>query len=292
VPTASAAIRGEHPDTSGETYGVVGTSNSPAGAGMAAANLNGGADLVLDGSVDGEADTRLWEWGVDRASATDESFLLTNSGAGRLNLDVSGDIFGDTIDVEEVKISGSTVIDDTGEWMGTGSTVPCPGCVGSSDIADGSIASSDLGSGSVTGTKIASGAVGASAIRSNAVTNIHLADDAVTGAEILDGSITAADLDSTSGIYFSKDQLYEREVSGSVIPTYNIDLEASCDDANDLPVAGSCYHGYSAALKAFKFFATDWTSSSFPATWTCFFNNASTTETYTAYARIVCLSVP
>ena len=56
VPTASAAIRGEHPDTSGENYGLVGTSASLDGAGIAAANLDGGPDLVLDGSVNGEVD--------------------------------------------------------------------------------------------------------------------------------------------------------------------------------------------------------------------------------------------
>ena len=49
VITGTAAIRGEQPDFSGETYGVVGTSASPDGAGFGAANTAGGPDLVLDG---------------------------------------------------------------------------------------------------------------------------------------------------------------------------------------------------------------------------------------------------
>jgi hypothetical protein len=50
VPSAVAAIKGTVPDPTGETYGVVGISNSPDGAGVGAANTAGGPDLVLDGS--------------------------------------------------------------------------------------------------------------------------------------------------------------------------------------------------------------------------------------------------
>jgi hypothetical protein len=204
---------------------------------------------------------------------------------------VSGDIFGDTIDVEEVKISGSTVIDDTGEWMGLGSTVPCPGCVGSSDIADGSIASSDLGSGSVTGTKIASGAVGASAIRSNAVTNIHLADDAVTGAEILDGSITAADVVG-GGLYSAKTQLYAREVDQAFPAVQGVlDVSAMCDDANDLALNGSCHSVNTSGIELYSTADSHWTDPTQPAEWTCwFYNRLAVSSTITA--RILCVSVP
>ena len=118
IPTASAAIRGEHPGTSGETYGVIGTSESPIGGGVAAANLNGGPDLVLDGSADGEPDARLWEWGLDRASATDWSFRFGNSGAGDMTLEVAGTMKATELD--------------------------CPGCVSSATIADGTVASADV----------------------------------------------------------------------------------------------------------------------------------------------------
>ncbi len=92
VPTATAAIKGTIPDATGETYGVVGISNSPDGAGVAAANAAGGADLVLDGSLDGFADARLTEQGIDRPSPGARTFSLSNSIGGTLNLSVAGEV--------------------------------------------------------------------------------------------------------------------------------------------------------------------------------------------------------
>jgi preprotein translocase subunit Sec61beta len=92
VPTATAAIKGSVPDTTGEVYGVVGISNSPDGAGMAAANAAGGPDLVLDGSLDGFADAHLTEQGIDRPSPGARTFFLTNSVGGTLNLSVAGEV--------------------------------------------------------------------------------------------------------------------------------------------------------------------------------------------------------
>ena len=92
VPTATAAIRGSSPDTTGEVYGVVGISASPDGAGVAAANAAGGPDLVLDGSADGFADAHLSERSIDRPSPDIESFSFTNSIGGTLNLSVDGEV--------------------------------------------------------------------------------------------------------------------------------------------------------------------------------------------------------
>ena len=66
----------------GETYGVVGVSASPDGAGIGAANTAGGADLVLDGAADGAVDTVLRESGIYRTSASKQVFNLANPGAG------------------------------------------------------------------------------------------------------------------------------------------------------------------------------------------------------------------
>jgi len=241
VQTASAAIRGENPETSMEAYGVVGTSASVDGAGLAAANTVGGPDLVLDGSYDGVPGAELSEWGLDRPGPTDQTFTFRNSDAGSLHLVVAGDISGHTVDFQELKISGSTVIDNSGEWIGSGDMLPCVDCVTAAEIANGSVATVDLADNSVTGAKIASGAIGtseinhdsvnsvhiidgavdsddlangsvtvpklavgavsAAAIRNNAVANNHLADDAVTSAEILDGSVTTDDLADGSVSY-------------------------------------------------------------------------------------------
>ena len=97
VGTARAAIRGEAPDPTGETYGVVGTSSSPDGAGLGAVNTAGGADLVLDGFADGETDTAISQWGIDRASPGVETFSIANTGGGVMNLWVQGHLAADAL---------------------------------------------------------------------------------------------------------------------------------------------------------------------------------------------------
>ena len=64
MTSAKTAIKGTVSDATGETYGVVGISNSPNGAGMAAGNTGGGADLVLDGIEDGDLDTVFTQAGM------------------------------------------------------------------------------------------------------------------------------------------------------------------------------------------------------------------------------------
>ena len=91
VGTAMAAIRGEMPDPTGETYGVVGTSNSLDGAGLGAVNTANGPDLVLDGVTNGQTDLDLYHWGIDRASPDVETYVMTNSLGGGLDLWVNGE---------------------------------------------------------------------------------------------------------------------------------------------------------------------------------------------------------
>ncbi len=90
VLSGTAAVKGEIPDPSGETYGVVGVSSSPGGAGIGAVNTGGGPDLVLDGSTGGVADAELRESGIDRAGPSAQTFDVTNSGAGSMTLRVDG----------------------------------------------------------------------------------------------------------------------------------------------------------------------------------------------------------
>jgi hypothetical protein len=92
VTSAKTAIKGHVSDPSGETYGVVGVSDSPDGAGLGAANTGGGPDLVLDGG--GDPDAVVTEAGIDRPSASLQTFTLHNSGTGVLDLYVEGTLFG------------------------------------------------------------------------------------------------------------------------------------------------------------------------------------------------------
>ena len=102
VISAKTAIKGGISDATGETYGVVGVSNSPDGAGLGAANTNGGADLVIDGSAEGQPDAIVTQAGIDRPSASDQSFTLHNSGAGGLDLVVEGMLFGNGANLTDV----------------------------------------------------------------------------------------------------------------------------------------------------------------------------------------------
>ena len=88
---AVAAIRGEIPDTTGQVFGVVGTSASAQGAGIAAAGAFGGADVHLDGATDGEESARLSQSALDRPSPTPTSFDVRNSGGGGIALTVDGE---------------------------------------------------------------------------------------------------------------------------------------------------------------------------------------------------------
>jgi len=283
VTTASAAIRGEHPDPSGEAYGVVGVSASAEGAGVAAANTAGGADLVLDGAEDGATDTLLTESGLDRPSADHETFELTNSGPGQLDLEVEGHLRADTVRTEEVVVNGMTVIDDSGDWLGNGSTVPCAGCVRSSDIADGTIFSDDLIDGAITSSKLGAGAVGSSSLRNNAVTSTKIAD----------GTITAADVDPASQIYVSKTQLYIREETSIVSGSQGTwQVEIACDDANDLPLAGSCVVDSSSGILIGGTEDVNWDDPAFAARWMCAFYNRIAASGYPITSRILCISVP
>lgn len=87
--TGIAAIRGEVPDPTGETYGVEGISNSADGAGLSAENTADATDLRLQG--DGmEPDAELTESTLDRPSDSAQSFDIRNSGVGVMTLQVDG----------------------------------------------------------------------------------------------------------------------------------------------------------------------------------------------------------
>ena len=88
--SGASAIHGEMPDTSGAAFGVFGVSHSAQGAGLAGRNETAGADLVLDGAAQGEADTLFTQAGIDRPSGSAQSFDVQNSGAGAMTLRVDG----------------------------------------------------------------------------------------------------------------------------------------------------------------------------------------------------------
>lgn len=85
-----AAIRGHQTDLAGTTIGVGGTSAWPDGFGVGAANEAGGGDLLLDGTADGQTDAVVTQAGIDRSSATAETFVIQNTGGGGMTLLIDG----------------------------------------------------------------------------------------------------------------------------------------------------------------------------------------------------------
>ena len=118
VQTGIAAIRGEQPDITGEAYGVIGTSASPDGAGLGAANTSGGPDLVLDGSADGLADAEFNESGIDRPSSTPQTYAFDNSLGGGISIEVDGvDVVTTATDRDTLDSLGCSVA-EVAKWNG------------------------------------------------------------------------------------------------------------------------------------------------------------------------------
>jgi hypothetical protein len=194
LSSASAAIRGENPETDVEAYGVVGSSASVWGAGVGAMNTEGGPDLVLDGSMDGMPDTRLSEWGIDRSDAADQVFTVANLGGGAMTLEVLGTFRGteldcpdciDTADLAEESVDTWAIADD-----GVTADDIAPDAVGKRHIADGQVQAAHLAVNAVTGASIADGSVTAAAIADGAVTATKIRDGAVGTAKLQDEAVT------------------------------------------------------------------------------------------------------
>lgn len=116
VTSAKTAIKGSQSDTTGETYGVVGTSASATGAGLGALNSAGGPDLVLDGVADGATDTLLRESGIYRNSGSIESFTIANStfGLGGISLQVQGPVVvGGQLSADSAAITNGVTVGTT-----------------------------------------------------------------------------------------------------------------------------------------------------------------------------------
>lgn len=117
VDSADAAIRGERVESSGIVVGVVGTSASPDGAGVLAANRNpgGGADLILDGSAQGTGNTFLTE-----SSIVVEGFAfdLTNLGSD-LDLRLNGASVVTTVTDRDALSQLACQTDEVARWNGS-----------------------------------------------------------------------------------------------------------------------------------------------------------------------------
>ena len=91
-----------------------------------------------------------------------------------------------------------------------------------------------------------------------------------------------------AGAYRSRSELYRATGSQSVSPGLNGAVQAACNDANDLPLAGSC-PGSSGRVVGTDLI--DWANQAVPAAFECTINNTTSTQVDIS-AAIVCVSVP
>lgn len=92
----TAAITGTQIAVSGEAHGVAGSTGSPLGAGLYAANSAPNAfDLVLDGASDGTGDAFISQRELDLRSASPQVFTMRNGGGGAFTLQVAGTVEAD-----------------------------------------------------------------------------------------------------------------------------------------------------------------------------------------------------
>ena len=157
------------------------SSSSPDGAGVVAAGADLGVDLVLDGSTNAQTDTLLSQSGIDRRSASAETFTIENSGGGGLNVAIAGAVTADSFAGEGSGLTGVTVDD-----------IECAGCVGTDDLALDSITGGNVVAGSLTGSDILDNSITSSDIGTNAVQSSEIASLAVGNSELAPSAVTSS----------------------------------------------------------------------------------------------------
>ncbi|MDX1502184.1 MAG: hypothetical protein R3325_07460 [Thermoanaerobaculia bacterium] len=116
-----AALRAEQATTTGAAHGVVGSTESSQGAGLAGANAAGGADLLIQGGV-GSPSALVTEATLDRPSDGDTSFDFLNSLAGTMTLQVNGvDVVTSATDADTLAALACAA-DQIAKWDGAGWT--------------------------------------------------------------------------------------------------------------------------------------------------------------------------
>ncbi len=122
-----------------------------------------------------------------------------------------------------------------------------------------------------------------------AVQSRHLAVGSVGSEAIADGSIDAQDLNSASGPYFSKQQVYEVTDSLSISDNCR-NVVVRCEDPQDLILWGGCTPGISPNADVSAQVAEQTSSETSAAEMICgFCNESGLAETMTA--KIVCVDV-
>ena len=254
-----AALRGNHTETSGVGYGVVGESHSPDGIGVYGVNgapggtagrFEGPVDVTGDLDLDGAFDcvacvatTQIQNGGI---TAPD----IANSAVGSSQI-ADGAI--KNVDIGPGQVTATHLAADS-----VGATAIAAGAVASAEIADGSVTGTDVEDLSITSADIAANSIDSGRILNSSISHLDLSDGSVrtaaildgtvTGTDIADGTLTSADVDAGGGILAGKESLYVN------VATLNIGMgtcgtiTVACNDANDIAINGSARGPSTAAI--------------------------------------------
>jgi hypothetical protein len=267
LATAAAAVGATVSDTSGEASGIVGVTHSPDGAGIVAASLGVGVDLVLSGDP-----TDATDLGYLRSEVPGD--LVLESGSG-VEIEIAD---GRSLVVEDagtplltVNLSGATAAafaGDGGELTEvTAAGIACVGCVGGgsvsnsvtgADVEDGSLGGvdvflltdldvggltgADISDGTITDTQLAAGSIGSAHLAANSVGSSEIATGAVGTAEIENGSLRGEDLGTIRVVMVECNGECTDSTLGQIcaLAPGSRPIGVTCDEVDPFSPGGTC----------------------------------------------------
>ncbi len=205
---------------------------------------------------------------------------------------LASSVSGGPVDATTLSVNGTSVVGNDGQW--TGPAIPASKIANESitpeKVRNGAVTTDKLADKSVTSTKLADNSVHSGIIMDNGVSSADIQDDSVTSNDIQNNSIKQPDVQRGGGVYAYKSDVYSTRqtfnASSGVVSTQ----EASCQDANDLPLTGTCTAPPSSSAQLISTDAIDWNDETRPAAWRCAFSNPG--SAVNVEAQILCVRVP
>jgi hypothetical protein len=114
----------------------------------------------------------------------------------------------------------------------------------------------------------------------------------VAGDDVEDGSLTADDVDPAGGIYSDKSAIYVNTESMPVEVGTCVQIQVTCDDANDLPLQGVCTPPLGSYMDINAERLNYWNSATSPASYSCDVCNYDSSITEILEASLACISKP
>jgi hypothetical protein len=163
------------------------------------------------------------------------------------------------------------------------------GGVQAQDIANDSIHSNHIVDGTVNGDDLAAGAVQAAQLADGAVETRHLAPTSIDSTKIVAGAVQPEHIDGGVMNSITRGNIYMVATINSVSSASGSAI-VTCNDVNDVPIAGECFADTTTAVTLKRFSPINWDDPGQSAGYLCTYRNDSA-GSVTFEARIHCLDV-